>query len=89
MNRNVRSKAFDVFFATIIFIALFVAACQMNSAPSKINTDNITYFQDKRTGLCFAAMNSFAHSNDITVITNVPCTDKVKSHIEYYEEKEQ
>lgn len=52
-------------------------ACQMNSKPEwkQLKTsDNIVYFYDHRTQLCFAALNSTSYVGfEITSITNVPC----------------
>lgn len=61
---------------------LLAAGCQMNSRSdsNKIGKD-ITYFKDKRTGICFAAINSYTKDMwSITSITAVPC-DKCDEYL--------
>lgn len=61
--------------ATAVIVTV---GCQNNSKPAPITgADNLRYFHDERTGLCFAAMNSQIEGYASTSITNVPCTDKV------------
>lgn len=66
----------------IIFLSLIciVSSCQFTERTNidKIE-DNITYFKDSRTGLCFAAINSLSLKslNEFVSITCVPC-DSVK-----------
>jgi hypothetical protein len=70
----------DWFFLAVLLAIIFVpmVACQSNSKPDVIKGDkNIRYFHDSRTGLCFAAMNSYVDGYAATSFTNVPCTDKV------------
>ena len=39
---------------------------------------NLNYFWDERTGLCFASATFItAYGSRVTVFTNVPCTEKV------------
>lgn len=62
----------------ILVCALVLNGCQNNSKPEVITgSDNLRYFHDWRTDLCFAAMNSWVENYQSTSITNVPCTDKV------------
>lgn len=59
----------------LFFAVIMLASCQMNDITdnSKI-IENITYFKDERTGLCFASVNSHSYgANVITSITCVPC----------------
>lgn len=68
--------------AVIVFISLY--SDQSNYAP---DTDKIigkiVYFEDTRTGLYFAAINSYTYQgNRVTSITCVPPNDKVKELIE-------
>jgi hypothetical protein len=59
-------------------LLLFLVGCQANSKPEPITgADNLRYFHDERTDLCFAAMNSQVEGYQSTSITNVSCTDKV------------
>lgn len=50
-------------------------SCQLNDkAQTKSIEDNLTYFKDEKTGLCFAAINSQTYGfNTVTSITCVPC----------------
>lgn len=62
----------------ILFSIMVVAllGCQMSSTPNVDKVcDNLIYFKDSRTGLCFAAINSVSSSsgNEYTSITCVPC----------------
>jgi hypothetical protein len=56
----------------------FLTGCQLNNAPTKISENNLIYFKDSRTGLCFAAINSQVYGGyQSTSITNVSC-DAIK-----------
>jgi hypothetical protein len=50
---------------------------------SKVNIQNITYFKDERTGLCFASFGSVygSYGNVFTSITCVPCNENVQKLI--------
>lgn len=66
----------------IVFgMVLLMSACQISDKTNvqKIG-NNITYFKDAKTGLCFAAVNSISSSssNSYTSITCVPC-DSLKN----------
>jgi nitrous oxide reductase accessory protein NosL len=63
-------------FATIV-ATMMLAGCQMNSAPDPVKSNNIVYFQDERTDICFAATNSYHDGTYQTTLTYVPCTPKV------------
>lgn len=68
----------------IFFISFLVQSCQINS-PTDVSSvvNSITYFQDKKTGLCFASINSNSYAaQQVVSITNVPC-DKVSQHLKY------
>lgn len=59
----------------LFFAVIMLASCQINDTTdnSKI-IENITYFKDERTKLCFASVNSYSYgSRVITSITCVPC----------------
>jgi PBP1b-binding outer membrane lipoprotein LpoB len=65
--------------------ALVLDGCTSNSAPSQsdLKPENLTYFKDSRTDVCYSAMSSLdAHSGwKTTTITYVPCTEKVEAAI--------
>ena len=57
-------------------LVVIMSACQM-STTANVNKigDNLRYFKDSRTGLCFAAIGSVSASSgsSYTSITCVPC----------------
>jgi hypothetical protein len=56
--------------------------CQRNTAPEPVSSNDMTYFRDGRTGLCFASVNSVGYGGvPITSIANVPCTEDVMKAI--------
>jgi hypothetical protein len=71
----------------LILVAVLAAAAgcgTMNSAPSKsdLKEENIVYFKDSRTGICYAALNSASTDGfSSTTITYVPCTPEVEKLI--------
>lgn len=62
--------------AAIVLLALVLPSCQFNVKPDTAEIqENIVYFKDPNTGLCFAAVNSTntkSLSNNSS-ITCVPC----------------
>lgn len=68
----------------LLVLMITWSACQWNRKPDVIKGDeNIRYFHDSRTDLCFAAMNSqTGEFYSITSIANVPCTEKVQAIIQ-------
>lgn len=63
-----------------LFIALsltFAAACDSPADHARDMHDEIVYFRDHRTGLCFAywKLHSDARSG---VMSHVPCTEEVE-----------
>jgi hypothetical protein len=60
--------------------AMLLSSCQWTGKPNTHKLErNIEYFKDKRTGLCFASINSMtADGYTITSITCVPC-DSLKN----------
>lgn len=75
-------------FANLAFVSLLLTACtaQPHTTPQSTKenkadqiTNRISYTKDNRTGVCFAILSGFAHTNvgvinkEITGITNVPC----------------
>ena len=71
--------------AFAIGMVLVINGCAtLNSAPSKadLKEDNIVYFKDSRTGVCYAALNSTGSGGySSTTITYVPCTPEVEKLI--------
>lgn len=70
--------------AGLVALALTLAACGGTSSNTSIDTDDIVYRQDTRTGLCFAFVGSGpAMSVQTTGIAmaQVPCTEKVLAQL--------
>jgi hypothetical protein len=72
----------SVIIAVIVFISVYSG--QDNYAPNTDKIiDKIVYFEDTRTGLYFAAINSYTYQGHrVTSITQVTPNDKVKELIE-------
>lgn len=63
----------------VILVLLFAGCGQSNTEvePEEVK-ENMTYFRDDRTGLCFASVNSRTYNAySVTSISCVPC-DSVK-----------
>lgn len=57
-----------------IAAACLLTGCEVTSRPHTPDTDDLRYFRDERTGLCFAALSSATHSGyRVVSITHVPC----------------
>ena len=66
---------------SIIIGVLFLFSCQLTWQTNVDSVKNdIVYFKDERTGLCFAAINSSSGSSgrEVVSITCVPC-DSLKN----------
>jgi len=50
----------------------------MNQEAITNNINNLDYFKDKRTNLCFAGLDLLSNAQSIT---NVPCTPEVENLI--------
>lgn len=62
-------------FLLMLCLVLFAVGCQNTVAPGPIPEGDITYFEDSRTGLCFAALSSITYGgHDNISISNVPCS---------------
>lgn len=62
--------------AAILLLAVVLQSCQFNSTPEPDSIkENIVYFKDERSGLCFAAINSTNTQSlsNSSSITCVPC----------------
>lgn len=59
----------------IISLALIFFGCQSTEQTDTSEiSDNLSYFKDSRTGLCFAAINSNTKDGwEVISITCVPC----------------
>lgn len=59
----------------LLLLLFFVASCQMTEKTDiKQIKENLTYFKDERTGLCYAVVNSIStQGGSYTSITCVPC----------------
>lgn len=67
--------------AAILMLAVVLPSCQINEKPNtKEIQENIVYFKDPNTGLCFAAVNSTNTKSlsNSSSITCVPC-DSLKT----------
>jgi hypothetical protein len=63
----------------VLLILLVLCGCQMNNPPTRPGPTDIVYFQDSRTRLCFAAINSTSYAGyEIMSISAVPC-EQVRS----------
>lgn len=63
----------------IILCLLFVCSCQTpeeEARSEKYYLDNIKYYRDTRTDICYAGKHL---GSTAPVLTAVPCTDKVKA----------
>lgn len=74
--------------AKIIGIAILstvLYGCGVNTSGNiDVNPNNLRYFYDSRTDLCFAAVASRKTANFDTTglgLTNVPCSEEVRSLI--------
>jgi hypothetical protein len=68
----------------VVLLAVFLVGCTINSAPkpADLKEQNIVYFKDSRTGICYAALNSLGGDySNTTTITYVPCTPEVEKLI--------
>ena len=63
------------FSSIILFSLILCLSCEEHSETIKDKVlDNITYFKDPNTGLCFAAINSIGYGGwKTTSFTCVPC----------------
>jgi len=66
---------------TILLAVLLISGCSVSTSSNiKVNGNDLVYFKDNRTDMCFAAVASKqAGSTDTTGlgITQVECTDRV------------
>lgn len=63
----------------ILLIALAICGCQTpeeEARSEKYYLDNIKYYRDTRTDICYAGKH---FGSNAPVLTAVPCTDKVKA----------
>ena len=58
-----------------ILIVILLISCQTNySVETEKVQENLTYFKDEKTNLCFASINSSSYGGySVTSITCVPC----------------
>lgn len=66
----------------IVIIALFAAlsACTSPTEKARDIHDELVYFKDHRTGLCFAFWkHPNSDSMDTAIMSHVPCDAKVES----------
>jgi hypothetical protein len=62
---------------------IMLVSCQANDTTNNNDVkNNITYFKDAKTGLCYAAINSYTYGGyKVTSITCVPCDSLKKIEI--------
>ena len=66
---------------TILIFVITISGCQYNDKPDTDSIkDNIAYFKDEQTGLCFAAVNSTNTKSlsNSSSIACVPCDNLIK-----------
>lgn len=68
----------------VVALCMLLVACEKTKPVNKNDFDpaSLTYFQDSRTDLCFAAVLSTRLSTggsyaENVIVTNVPCNEKV------------
>lgn len=70
----------------ILLVAVFISGCSVSTSSNiKVDGNDLVYFKDNRTDMCFAAVASKkAGSTDTTGlgITQIECTDRVLNLIE-------
>jgi hypothetical protein len=71
----------NVLSGLVIAALLGLVACQNNTPADPVQSHNITYFQDERTHICFAAVNSLVEGYNSTSIATVPC-EQVKGFLQ-------
>lgn len=54
----------------LLLLVVFLAGCDHKPVTDEEVKQHVNYFQDKRTGLCYALMDSGFHGTGISV---VPC----------------
>jgi len=68
-------------FIILGIVVIGLAACDVNTSGNiNFDADDISYFRDSRTGLCFAAVASHKSFNPYASgfgLTNVPCSDSI------------
>ena len=58
----------------LLILAILLSGCQNNDkADNQKISENLTYFKDYNTGLCFASLNSANSYGYLTSIACVPC----------------
>lgn len=76
--RNLNLSILGFLSGLFLLIAMLISCQDNSSIPVQSNklASNIVYFEDKRTNLCFAALNSYTYGGyAVTSITNIPCVD--------------
>lgn len=67
--------------ATAALCLVGLAACGPSTDQVDVEAENITYFRDQSTKLCFAALSVRALYTDTITLTYVPCTEEVLRHL--------
>lgn len=71
----------------LILILIVVSSCESNQNNRKLKSieikDNLVYFKDYNTNLCFCSVGSVSYGINkvVTSITNVPCDSLVLNQI--------
>lgn len=64
-------------------LVLALAGCDTTTSDGKNPGGALTYFQDTRTGICFAKVVSITKDGfPVTSISTVECTTLVEEHLE-------
>ena len=73
-----RGFAYVALFVLVGLGGLVCKAQPWDKIPDNFNSSSLGYFQDYRTGLCFAYATSSTTDNfDVVSISEVPCNGKV------------
>lgn len=87
MNTNTTYVLGVLLIGVAIFVCTSFISCQSTGKPDVISLkQDIVYFKDYKTQLCFAAIYSDVQSTwKVISITQVPCTPEVLAEIEKQE----
>ncbi len=70
----------------ILLVVVLISGCSVSTSSNiKVNGNDLIYFKDKRTDMCFAAVASKKAGEPDTTglgITQVECTDRVLNLIQ-------
>lgn len=66
----------------ILILCILLYSCRGKINSAKAAQENITYFQDPKTNLCFAQITSYSYGGHTLIsIACVPCDSLVKLNL--------